>query len=87
MDETLQAQFESAAQAATSLAKRPDNETMLRLYALFKQAKSGDVTGNRPGMFDMLGRAKHDAWAALRGTPRETAMRDYMALVESLKAN
>ena len=85
MDAALQAQFESAAQAATSLPTRPDNETMLRLYALFKQAKSGDATGNRPGMFDMVGRAKHDAWAALRGTPRETAMSDYIALVESLK--
>jgi len=85
MDATLQAQFESAAQAATSLAKRPDNETMLRLYALFKQAKSGDAGGKRPGMFDMVGRAKHDAWAALQGTPREAAMRDYIALVESLR--
>ena len=87
MDATLQAQFESAAQAATSLPQRPDNETMLRLYALFKQAKSGDAAGNRPGMFDMVGRAKYDAWAALRGTPRETAMRDYVARVESLKAH
>ena len=87
MDAALQAQFESAAQAATSLPTRPDNETMLRLYALFKQAKSGDATGKRPGMFDMVGRAKYDAWAALKGTPRETAMRDYVALVESLKAH
>ena len=87
MDAALQAQFESAAQAATSLPTRPNNETMLRLYALFKQAKSGDATGNRPGMFDMVGRAKYDAWAALKGTPRETAMRDYVALVESLKAH
>ena len=45
----------------------------------------GDATGNRPGMFDMVGRAKYDAWAALQGTPRESAMRDYIALVESLK--
>lgn len=85
MDATLQAQFESAAQAATALPTRPDNETMLRLYALFKQAKSGDATGNRPGMFDMVGRAKYDAWAALKGTSHETAMRAYVELVESLK--
>ena len=86
MDATLQAQFESAAQAATSLPTRPDNETMLRLYALFKQAKAGDASGKRPGLFDMVGRAKYDAWAALQGTSRETAMRAYVDLVESLKA-
>jgi len=84
MDATLQAQFESAAQAATSLAKRPDNETMLRLYALFKQAKSGDAPGNRPGMFDMVGRAKYDAWAALKGMSPEKAMQAYVDLVASL---
>ena len=82
---SLQSQFDAAAQAAMNLPSRPDNEMMLRLYAFFKQAKSGDVTGNRPGIFDMVGRAKHDAWAALRGTPCESAMRDYVALVESLK--
>ena len=84
MDAALQAQFESAAQAATSLPTRPNNETMLRLYALFKQAKSGDATGNRPGMFDMVGRAKYDAWAALKGMSPETAMQAYVDLVASL---
>lgn len=86
MDPDLQARFEAAAQAATSLPSRPDNETMLRLYALFKQAKSGDASGSRPGMFDMVGRAKYDAWAALKGTPRESAMQSYIDLVESLGA-
>lgn len=81
----LQAQFDAAAQAATSLPSRPDNETMLRLYALFKQAKTGDVSGNRPGMFDMVGRAKYDAWAGLKGTTKETAMQAYIDLVNSLK--
>lgn len=84
MDTTLQAQFEAAAQAATALPSRPDNETMLKLYALFKQARSGDAAGSRPGMFDMVGRAKYDAWAALRGTPPETAMQAYIDLVASL---
>lgn len=84
MSDSLQDRFESAAQAATSLPARPDNETMLRLYALFKQAKAGDATGSRPGMFDPVGRAKYDAWAGLKGTSRETAMQAYVDLVDSL---
>lgn len=81
----LQAQFEASAQAAMSLSSRPDNETMLKLYALFKQAKSGDVSGKRPGMFDMVGRAKYDAWAGLKGMSKESAMQAYIDLVDSLK--
>lgn len=84
MDTTLQTRFDAAAQAATALPQRPDNETMLRLYALFKQARAGDVTGKRPGMFDMVGRAKYDAWAALKGMPPETAMQAYIDLVSAL---
>jgi acyl-CoA-binding protein len=86
MNADLQTQFEAAAQAALALPSRPDNETMLKLYALFKQGKSGDVSGNRPGMFDLVGRAKYDAWAALKGTPREDAMRAYVDLVDTLRA-
>lgn len=81
---TLQSTFDAAAQTAMNLPTRPDNETMLRLYALFKQAKSGDVSGNRPGMFDMVGRAKYDAWAGLKGMAPETAMQAYVDLVASL---
>jgi len=81
----LQAQFEAAANAAQSLAKRPDNETLLRLYALYKQATQGDATGNRPGLTDFVGRAKYDAWAKLKGTGKDAAMQNYVALVESLK--
>jgi acyl-CoA-binding protein len=82
--DTLQSQFEAAAQAATNLPARPDNETMLKLYALFKQAKTGDVTGNRPGMFDVVGRAKYDAWAGLKGMSQEAAMQAYVDLVATL---
>lgn len=81
----LQGQFEAAAQAAMNLASRPDNETMLKLYALFKQAKSGDVSGKKPGMFDMVGRAKYDAWAGLQGMSQESAMEAYIDLVASLQ--
>lgn len=82
----LRAQFEAAASAAQSLAKRPDNDMLLRLYALYKQATVGDATGGRPGFTDFVGRAKYDAWAKLKGTGNDLAMRDYIALVESLKS-
>ena len=82
----LQAQFEAAANAAQSLSKRPDNDTLLRLYALYKQATVGDATGSRPGFTDFVGRAKYDAWAKLKGTAKDAAIRSYIALVESLKS-
>ena len=82
----LQAQFEAAANAAQNLSKRPDNDTLLRLYALYKQATIGDTTGGRPGFTDFVGRAKYDAWAKLKGTGKDAAMHSYIALVESLKS-
>ncbi|MCA9934048.1 MAG: acyl-CoA-binding protein [Anaerolineales bacterium] len=81
----LQTQFETAAQEAQKLAKRPDNETLLKLYALYKQGTTGNVRGKRPGMLDMVGRAKYDAWAKLRGTSPDNAQQQYVALVEHLK--
>lgn len=81
----LRTQFEAAAKAAQSLPKRPDNETLLRLYALYKQATSGDASGARPGLMDLVGRAKYDAWAGIKGTTAEAAMEQYIALVERLK--
>ena len=81
----LRTQFETAAKEAQTLPKRPDNDTLLKLYALYKQATAGDASGSRPGFTDFVGRAKYDAWAALKGSAKEQAMRDYVALVESLK--
>lgn len=81
----LQSQFEDAAQAAQSLATRPDNDTLLQLYALYKQATGGDATGKRPGMLDMIGRAKYDAWAKVKGMHRDDAMQAYIDLVDTLK--
>ncbi len=81
----LKGEFEAAVAASKTLPKRPDNDTLLKLYALFKQATSGDVSGPRPGGFDFVGGAKHDAWAKLSGTSTEDAMRAYVALVEALK--
>ena len=77
--------FEAATAASKTLKERPDNETMLQLYALYKQATEGDVEGKRPGFTDMVGRAKYDAWAAAKGKSVDDAMKEYTALVNSLK--
>lgn len=81
---TLKAQFDAAAVAAKSLAKRPDNDTLLKLYALYKQASEGDVSGAKPGMFDMVAQAKYQAWSKLKGTDQEQAMQQYIELVAKL---
>jgi acyl-CoA-binding protein len=85
MATNLKASFEKAAAEAQSLAKRPDDQTLLQLYALYKQATVGDVKGSRPGGLDFVGRAKYDAWAKLKGQAQETAMENYVALVQKLK--
>ena len=82
---SLQAQFEQAMADSKNLPERPDNMTLLKIYALFKQASTGDVDGNRPGFTDMVGRAKYDAWDGLKGTPKEAAMQQYIDLIEGLK--
>lgn len=81
----LQQTFEAAVAASKQLPERPDNATMLKIYALFKQASEGDVEGRRPGMTDMVGRFKWDAWAALKGTASQDAMQQYIDLIEELK--
>ena len=81
----LRAQFEQAVADSKNLSERPDNMTLLKLYALYKQATGGDVDGKRPGFTDMVGRAKWDAWNELKGTAGDDAMKQYIALVESLK--
>ncbi len=81
----LASRFEAAAAAAKQTKKKPDNATLLKLYSYYKQATEGDAKGERPGGFDFVGGAKHDAWAKLSGTSTEDAMRAYVALVEALK--
>ena len=81
----LASRFQTAVEDSKKLSKRPDNDTMLKLYACFKQGSAGDVEGKRPGFTDLVGRAKYDAWAKLKGTAQETAMQQYIDLVESLK--
>jgi len=79
-----QKDFENAVAAAKSLRERPDNEDMLLLYALFKQATLGDIDAPKPGFFDFVGVAKFEAWEKVRGTSRHEAMSRYVELVRKL---
>lgn len=82
---SLQSQFDQAVADSKNLPERPDNMTLLKIYALFKQASTGDVDGKRPGFTDMVGRAKYDAWDALKGTSKDDAMQQYIDLINELK--
>jgi diazepam-binding inhibitor (GABA receptor modulator, acyl-CoA-binding protein) len=81
----LKKKFEAAAADSKKLPERPSNDVLLQLYALYKQGSEGDVQGKRPGFTDMVGRAKYDAWAAVKGTSVDEAMQRYIDLVNSLK--
>ncbi len=80
----LKQQFEKAAKDILSLTDRPDNDTMLRLYGLYKQGSEGDVKGPKPGFFDFVGTAKYEAWEKMQGTAPEQAMQKYVDLVKKL---
>ena len=81
----LKTSFDQAVADSKSLPEKPDNMTLLKIYALYKQASAGDVDGKRPGFTDMVGRAKWDAWNGLKGSTTDAAMQDYVDLIESLK--
>lgn len=81
----LKTQFEQAVADSKKLPEKPDNMTLLKIYALYKQATSGEVEGKRPGFTDMVGRAKWDAWNELKGKSSDEAMQEYVDLIESLK--
>lgn len=80
----LEKKFKQAALDVKTLTKRPDNDTLLLLYAHYKQATEGDATGARPGLLDLVGRAKFDAWAKLKGTSSKDAMKAYVDKVTAL---
>lgn len=80
----LQQRFENAVARSKELTQRPSNTELLDLYALYKQASEGDVTGDRPGGFDFKAIAKFDAWEALKGKSKDQAMQDYIALMDKL---
>jgi len=77
--------FKSAAESVTQLSKRPPNDIMLQIYALYKQGNEGDVTGERPGFADFEGRAKFDSWNKLQGKSFEDAKQEYISLVKKLE--
>jgi diazepam-binding inhibitor (GABA receptor modulating acyl-CoA-binding protein) len=82
---SLQEQFDQALADSKNLSERPDNMTLLKMYALYKQASAGDANGTRPGFTDMVGRAKFDAWDGLKGTTTDDAMQQYVDLIDELK--
>lgn len=82
----LKSTFEKAAEEATKLPERPDNDTLLRLYSLYKQATVGDVLGDRPSAINFVRRIKYDSWAKLKGQSKEESMRSYIDLVNDLKS-
>jgi len=82
----LKEKFEKAVLESKQLSSKPDNETLLQLYSLYKQATEGDVQSDPPtNMFDFVGKAKYDAWLGLKGKAKEAAMEEYATLVEQLK--
>jgi diazepam-binding inhibitor (GABA receptor modulator, acyl-CoA-binding protein) len=83
---TLAEQFQDAQNRVKALSSAPGTDKLLELYALYKQGTSGDVDGKRPGMLDMKGRAKYDAWAGRKGMTKDAAMTAYVALVDRLVA-
>jgi acyl-CoA-binding protein len=80
----LQSLFTQAQAEIKTLDERPDNQTLLQLYAFYKQGSAGDVSGERPGMMDFVNRAKFDAWEKLKGMPVETAQQNYVDLVNQV---
>lgn len=84
---TLEEQFEQAAKDVHTLKERPGNDVLLNLYSLHKQASVGDVSGEKPGMFDFIAAAKYNAWSTKKGLTREEAMQQYVDLVAGLLAN
>ncbi|MBC7513337.1 MAG: acyl-CoA-binding protein [Herminiimonas sp.] len=82
---SLQTEFDAAQAASKNLEERPDNMTLLEIYALFKQATASDVSGERPGFTDMVGRAKFDAWNSVKGLSKDDAMQKYVDLIAGLQ--
>ena len=80
----LSNRFQAAVSNSRNISQRPDNSTLLQIYALYKQATEGDVTGDKPGFSDLVGRAKWDAWNKVNGLPKEEAMQQYVDLIDSL---
>ena len=83
----LKSKFETAVANVSALAERPDDDILLKLYALYKQGSEGDISGPKPGFFDFIGTAKYEAWNKLKGMKMEEAMQKYIELAAKLPAN
>ena len=81
----LKTQFDKAVAESKELPEKPDNQTLLKIYGLYKQSTEGDNGGKRPGFTDMVGRMKFDAWAGLKGKTADESMQEYIDLIEALK--
>ena len=81
---SLKDEFEAAVKEVNGATRQPSQDVMLKLYALYKQATQGDASGKRPGMLDVRGRAKYDAWAKRKGTSSDNAMTEYIALAKTV---
>jgi len=81
---SLTERFEEAVVKSKTLTTRPDNQTLLKIYALYKQGTLGDVQGDKPGFVDMVGRAKYEAWEGQQGKSQDEAMNEYIALIDRL---
>jgi len=81
---SLTERFEEAVAKSKTLTTRPDNQTLLKIYALYKQGTQGDVQGDKPGFVDMVGRAKYEAWESQQGKSQDDAMNEYIALIDRL---
>lgn len=81
---SLEEDFKRASEDVQTLSKKPDNKTLLQLYSLYKQATEGDVSGKKPGAFDMVNRKKFEAWEKLQGIEKEQAQKAYIELVKRL---
>ena len=80
----LKAAFDQSVLDSKNLSERPDNATLLKLYALYKQGSTGDNTEAKPGFGDMVARAKWDAWSKLKGTAQDAAMQQYIDQIADL---
>ncbi len=83
---TLQEQFNEAVEISKQIKNRPDNDTLLKLYSLYKQATDGDAPSDGPSNpFDIIGKIKHGGWAKLKGMSAEDAMKEYLAIFATIK--
>lgn len=82
----LRDDFQKASKDVWNLKTKPSNDDLLNLYALYKQATEGDVSGPKPGLLDLKGKAKYKAWSELKGMSKDDAMKKYVAAVKQLKA-